>query len=232
MKIVVFTDTHANFPALQAMAREIKREGYDAAFHTGDAVGLGPWPVETIELLGEIPRLNLLTGNHDAWMCGGLPKGAAPWLEEHYAWLAGRVSRRHINAAAAWPYLMEHEFEGVRTAFVHYALSSCGRQVSLPISDQLTTDLDALLGRHSSLLVFHGHRHKASDVKGKVRYINPGALGCWHKPAARYAIVRFHKRKVSIRHKAIPYDQSELLDGFATRKVPNYKLILASYFTH
>ena len=68
MKIVVFTDTHANLPALKAMAREIKREGYDAAFHTGDAVGIGPWPAETIELLGEMPRLSLLTGNHDAWM--------------------------------------------------------------------------------------------------------------------------------------------------------------------
>ena len=230
MKIVVFTDTHANLPALKALAREIRREGYDAAFHTGDAVGLGPWPAETIELLGEIPRLSLLTGNHDAWMCGGLPGGAERWLEEHYAWLSGQVSRIHITAAAAWPYLTEHEFEGVRTAFVHYALSSCGRQVSLPISDHIPGDLDALLGKHSSLLVFHGHRHKASDLKGKVRYVNPGSLGCWHKPAARYAIVRFHKGKASIQPRAVPYDEAELLEGFAARKVPDYRRILSSYF--
>lgn len=231
MKIVVFTDVHGNLPALKAVAREIRREGYDAAFHTGDAVGIGPWPAETIELLGEIPRLNLLTGNHDAWMCGGLPKGAARWLADHYAWLSEQVSRRHMNAVAAWPYLTEHEFEGVRAAFVHYALNSCGRQVSLPISDHITRDLDALLGRHSSLLVFHGHRHKASDLKGEVRYVNPGSLGCWHKPAARYAIVRFHKGKAAIQHKAVPYDQAELLEGFASRKVPEHRRILASYFS-
>ena len=230
MKIVVFTDTHANLPALKAMAREIKREGYDAAFHTGDAVGIGPWPAETIELLGEIPRLNLLTGNHDAWMCGGLPKGSADWLEEHYAWMSDQITRKHINAAAAWPYLTEHEFEGVRAAFVHYALKPCGRQVSLPISDHITRDLDALLGRHSSLLVFHGHRHKASDIKGAVRYVNPGSLGCWHKPAARYAIVRFHKGKAAIQHKAVPYDQEALLKGYADRQMPGYQKILASYF--
>jgi len=230
MKIVVFTDTHANLPALKALAREIRREGYDAAFHTGDAVGIGPWPAETVELLGEIPRLTLLTGNHDAWMCAGPPKGSARWLEEHYAWMSDQVSRRHITAAAAWPYLTEHEFEGVRAAFVHYALKPCGRQVSLPISEHVTSDLDALLGRHSSLLVFHGHRHKASDLKGKVRYVNPGSLGCWHKPAARYAIVRFHKGKASIQHKAVPYDEAELLEGFAARKVPDHKRILSSYF--
>lgn len=248
MKIVVFTDTHANLPALRALAAEMRREGYDAAFHTGDAVGIGPWPAETIELMGEIPHLSLLTGNHDAWMCAGLPKGAAPWLKRHYEWLMGRVSRGHINAVSAWPYLTEHEFEGVRAAFVHYALKACGRQVSLPISEHITRDLDALLGRHllpdnadtlkpactarrtPSLLVFHGHRHKASDLRGKVRYVNPGSLGCWHKPAARYAVVRFHKGKTSIQHRVVPYDQTVLFEGYAARKVPDPELILSSYF--
>lgn len=230
MKIVVFTDTHANFPALRAFIREIKKEGYDAAFHTGDAVGLGPWPAETIELMEETPRLHLLAGNHEGWMCGGVPKGSARWLEEHYDWLKGQVARRHVNAAAAWPLLTEHEFAGVRSAFVHYALSACGTQVSLPISDRVAADLDALIGRHSSLLVFHGHRHKSSDVKGSVRYVNPGALGCWHKPAARYAIARFAKGKVSIQHKAVPYDWDELLKGFRDNKVPEAQRILGSYF--
>ena len=230
MKIVVFTDTHANLPALKALNRDIRREGYDAAFHTGDAVGIGPWPAETVEFLGEIPRLTLLAGNHDAWMCGGLPKGAAPWLEEHYAWLSARVSTRHLGAAAAWPCLTEHEFEGVRAAFVHYALSDCGKQVSLPISEHIASDLDALRGRHSSLMVFHGHRHKASDLKGKVRYVNPGSLGCWHKPAARYAVIRFHKGKAVIQHKAVPYDETALLKGFLDRKVPGARRILEAYF--
>lgn len=230
MKIIVFTDTHANLPALRAFTREIKREGYDAAFHTGDAVGLGPWPAETLDLLEEIPRLHLLAGNHDAWMCGGVPKGSARWLEDHYGWLAGQVSRRHITAASAWPFLSEHELAGVRAAFVHYALSACGTRVSLPISEQIAVDLDALIGRHSSLLVFHGHRHKPSDLKGKVRYINPGSLGCWHKPAARYAIASFHKGKVSIQHKAVPYDWDALVKGFAAKKVPDAARILGSYF--
>ena len=231
MKIVVFTDVHANLPALKAMAREIRREGYDAAFHTGDAVGLGPWPAETLEALAEIPRLHLIAGNHDAWMCGGVPKDAADWLKEHYAWLAKAVTRKHVNLAAAWPCLTEHDFEGVRAAFVHYALSAGGREVSSqPMSEPITSDLDALLGRHSSLLVFHGHRHKASDLKGKVRYVNPGSLGCWHKPAARYALVRFHKGKVTIQHKAVPYDEAAFLKGFTDRKMPGYQRILASYF--
>ena len=163
-------------------------------------------------------------------MCGGLPKGAAPWLAEHYEWLSAQVSSKHLSAAAAWPCLTEHEFEGVRAAFVHYALSDCGKQVSLPISEHIASDLDALLGRHSALMVFHGHRHKASDLKGKVRYINPGSLGCWHKPAARYAVIRFHKGKAAIQHKAVPYDEAALLKGFLDRKVPGARQLLEAYF--
>lgn len=228
MKIIIFTDTHANLPALRAAFRDIKREGYDAAFHTGDAVGLGPWPAETIELMEELPRLHLLAGNHDAWMCSGVPKGSARWLEEHYEWLKTRVTRRHL-AAAAWPLLSEHDFEGVRTAFAHYALDSGGR-LELAISGLVAGDLDAMAGRHNALLVFHGHRHKPSDLKGRVRYVNPGSLGCWHKPAARYIVARFHKGKVSIEHKTSPYDQGELLKGYADNKVPAARRILTSYF--
>lgn len=230
MKIALLTDAHANLPALRAAAAALRKEGYDAAFHTGDAVGLGPWPAEAVELLQGLPRLHLLAGNHEGWLCGGVARGSARWLEEHYDWVRARVPRSVVSAVAAWPLLTEHEFEGVKAAFVHYALSACGKEVSLPISDRVAADLDALAGRHSSLLVFHGHRHKPSDLKGQVRYVNPGALGCWHKPAARYAVARFSKGRVTIQHRAVPYDWDELLKGFRDNKVPDYQRILGSYF--
>lgn len=229
MKIIVLTDVHANLPALKAALADMRREGYDAAFHTGDAVGLGPWPAETVDLLGSVPRLALLAGNHDLWMCSGVPQGSARWLEDHYLWLRGQVLRRHRTAAAAWPLLTEHEFGGVRTAFAHYALDAGGR-LELEVTARVAADLDAMAGRHSSLLVFHGHRHKASDIKGRVRYINPGALGCWHKPAARYCVARFSGGRVTVQHKAVPYDWDELLKGYADRKVPDARRILGSYF--
>ena len=46
MKIAVLTDVHGNLPALQVALRAIRREGADAIFHTGDAIGIGPFPAE------------------------------------------------------------------------------------------------------------------------------------------------------------------------------------------
>jgi protein phosphatase len=51
MKIAVMTDVHANLPALAAALDAIRREGCEALFHTGDAIGIGPYPAECLDLL-------------------------------------------------------------------------------------------------------------------------------------------------------------------------------------
>jgi predicted phosphodiesterase len=42
MRIVVITDLHANLPALQALLQAIRTHDYDALYHTGDAIAIGP----------------------------------------------------------------------------------------------------------------------------------------------------------------------------------------------
>jgi predicted phosphodiesterase len=71
-KIAVMTDVHANLPALQAALSAIKREGYDLLVHTGDAIAIGPYPAEAVDLLLSIPDSILVMGNHDAWFADGL----------------------------------------------------------------------------------------------------------------------------------------------------------------
>ena len=82
MKVIVFSDVHANLPALEAMVKEIKHEGYDAAFHTGDSIGMGPFPSETLDALLNIPKIHPIMGNHDAWFINGLPKPRPAWLTD------------------------------------------------------------------------------------------------------------------------------------------------------
>jgi len=70
MKIVVIGDVHSNLPALEAVMKEIKENiKPDAIFFAGDAVGYGPWPGETIDILKENVDFGVL-GNHDAGIVG------------------------------------------------------------------------------------------------------------------------------------------------------------------
>lgn len=70
MRILVFSDIHANLNALEAVlnaAGEI-----DAAWCLGDLVGYGPDPNECIERIQSLPNLVCTLGNHDAAAIGKL----------------------------------------------------------------------------------------------------------------------------------------------------------------
>jgi len=73
MRIVVITDLHANLPALEAILEAIRQEKYEEIFHTGDAVGIGPYPAECLERLLNTPDFSFVMGNHDAWLVDGFP---------------------------------------------------------------------------------------------------------------------------------------------------------------
>lgn len=64
MKIALFSDIHANLPALQACLQDIEKRKPDAIYCLGDLVGYNIWPNEVI---GEIRRRGIPTiaGNYD-----------------------------------------------------------------------------------------------------------------------------------------------------------------------
>ncbi len=64
MKIILFSDIHANLPALQAFFADADRHQADAIYCLGDLVGYNIWPNEVI---GEIRkrRIPTIAGNYD-----------------------------------------------------------------------------------------------------------------------------------------------------------------------
>ena len=64
MKIALFSDIHANLPALEAFFEDIDQRDIDAIYCLGDLVGYNIWPNEVIE---EIRKRHIPTiaGNYD-----------------------------------------------------------------------------------------------------------------------------------------------------------------------
>ncbi len=64
MKIALFSDIHANLPALEAVLADIDRRGVDAVYCLGDLVGYNVWPNEVVRLIRQrgIPTI---AGNYD-----------------------------------------------------------------------------------------------------------------------------------------------------------------------
>ena len=233
-RIAVITDVHANLPALAAVLGSIRTEGCNAVFHTGDAIAIGPYPSECLELLLNTPTIRLLMGNHDAYFADGLPEPRPAWMSkgevEHQRWTHARLGSQLRSVIARWPYSLELEFEGVRTTFVHYGLAPSGRDFAPVAQNPTATDLDHMFEQHQSHLVFYGHHHPFSDTQGRARYVSPGSLGCHSAAVARYCLAEFHTGQYTIEHRGVVYDDSELLKAFEQRKVPERQFIDQAFF--
>jgi putative phosphoesterase len=64
MKIALFSDVHANLPALEAVLEDIDRQHVDAIYCLGDLVGYNVWPNEVIDLIRQ-RRIPTIAGNYD-----------------------------------------------------------------------------------------------------------------------------------------------------------------------
>ena len=71
MRILVMSDIHANYTALEAVLKDAGT--VDETWCLGDLVGYGPDPNAVLELVREIPRLTCILGNHDMAVIGKLP---------------------------------------------------------------------------------------------------------------------------------------------------------------
>lgn len=71
MQILVISDIHANYEALDAVLHDSAGQ-YEAVWCLGDLVGYGPKPNECVERVKSLPGLTCLVGNHDKAVLGDL----------------------------------------------------------------------------------------------------------------------------------------------------------------
>ena len=223
-RIAVFTDVHANLPALDAALREIDRLGADAIYHTGDVIGIGPYPAECISRLLLRNATNLLMGNHDAWFAFGLPDPSLPGMSdderEHQEWVHDQLAPSLKSVVGSWPYASSLRIEGVRLDFLHYPLNEAG---SFRSPQELTPDSAPVLFQlPTSSLVFFGHDHRPWNiVGGSTRFVGPGSLGCSPEAAARFALVDIAAGgEYTLHFHSVPYDPDPLFRALDERRVP------------
>jgi diadenosine tetraphosphatase ApaH/serine/threonine PP2A family protein phosphatase len=71
MRILVISDIHANYTALEAVLNDAG--AVDETWCLGDLVGYGPDPNAVVERIRDLPQLTCLSGNHDVAVIGKMP---------------------------------------------------------------------------------------------------------------------------------------------------------------
>lgn len=230
MRLAVITDVHGNLPALQAALAAVERSGVDLLVHTGDAVGIGPYPRECVELLNERSDTLCLMGNHDAWYAFGLPDPRPEWMGagewEHQQWTHAALGDDLRAVVAAWPYSLRLDCAAGPIDLLHFPRDANGDFLVPNMAPKSGEAADALFATDARF-VFYGHHHEAADWTGATtRYINPGALGCAPTPVARVAFLKVQSAtQWEIEISAIPYDAAGLYEEFDRRRVPEREFI-------
>ncbi|MDA8054934.1 MAG: metallophosphoesterase family protein, partial [Thermoplasmatales archaeon] len=120
MRVLIFSDIHANPYALRAL---LDQEKFDEAVFLGDVVDYGSKPVETLDMVKEISKY-VVTGNHD--YAAAFNKDCLCSQENHELSVYTRenitmkdLGKNEINFLRSLPTSLDIELEGTLFKSVH-----------------------------------------------------------------------------------------------------------------
>lgn len=228
MRVAIFSDTHGNAIALDAVLADIERVGgVDACWFVGDAVALGSDPVGTLERLEALPRLVAVRGNTDREVVGEPPDivGLAATdperarrvlaMRRNFDWTRGAVTAAgRLDWLVSLP--VEERVElpgGTRVLLVH---ASPGTDDGPGIRDeQGDEELGGMLAGVDADLVIVGHTHKPLDrMAAGVRAWNLGSVSIpfTTEKRAMWTLLEADERGYRLERQFARYDAREVLE--------------------
>lgn len=194
MKIALFSDIHANLPALEAFFEDLEKRRPDAVYCLGDLVGYNVWPNEVIREIRK-RRIPCIAGNYDYGVGRNLDDCGCAYKTETDKAL-GAESIAFTNRA-----ISDEERHYLRTLpghiHVEYKLNDDSMFLLMvhgsprKINEYLFEDRDEksllrMMETYYADIMFFGHTHKpyhkiiAYEKDGKPAYrhaINTGSIG-------------------------------------------------------
>lgn len=182
MRIAVLADIHGNLPALDAVLRDVDRQGVDLIVLNGD-IADGPMPAQTLERLAALgDRAVWVRGNSDRWLVDafdgnfvipGLDTSpSADWFE----WCAGKLDRAHRDLLDGLPLTVTLDVDGLGpVAFCHASARDDNEYIL--VDSPIRHFREAFADLRAQTVVV-GHTHMPFDrlADGR-RVINPGSVG-------------------------------------------------------
>ena len=224
MRYLLISDIHANYPALEAVAKQVEGKDFDLVINGGDSVVYGPFPNETIDWLRRHNALSIL-GNTDIKVLRllkgkKLKKPRKPDKRIMYTWTERCLTRKNKEYLKSTQKRIQLELEGHRIGIFHGSPADDNEHLftdTAPERFQLLTrhtDCDIVLVGHS-----HTPFHKYVD---KVHFINPGSVGRMFDgdPSASYAIMKLSPDKVQVSLYRCPYDIVPIIRALKKNHLP------------
>lgn len=182
MHIAVFSDIHGNLPALEAVLKDIDRQGTDAVYCLGDLVGYAAFPNEVTDRIRR-ERIPTIMGNYDDGVgfdrdeCGCAYREADERLrgQQSLEWTKARVTLDNKAFLRTLVPEIRMDIDGKRLLLVH---GSPRKMNEYLFEDRPISSFERLAASSNADVIVFGHTHKPYTKRiGDVWFVNVGSVG-------------------------------------------------------
>ncbi len=223
MKILLLSDIHGNYPALQAVNDRFSNTFFDTICNCGDSLVYGPFPNETLDWLEENKVCSIL-GNTDKKIIK-LLKGKSfkkPGKEEKrimYTWTAQQLTSKSKK------YLLSlkksYSIEATYPVLLFHGSPEHPNEFLFPNTPH--SRFKDLANSFPNSIVVSGHSHTPYYKHvATTHFINPGSVGRMFDsdPTASCAILNIVETAVSVEHFRIEYAIQETTTALKNAGLP------------
>ena len=196
MRLGIFSDIHANLPALEAVLADIAARHVDGVYCLGDLVGYAPFPNEVTERI-RLEQIPTIMGNYDDGVgfdrdeCGCAYREAEERRrgDQSLAWTKAHVTPDNKAFLRTLAHEIRFEADGRRVLLVHGSPRKINEYL---FEDRPLSSFQRLAASSNADVIVYGHTHKPyTKFVDDVLFVNVGSVG---KPKdgdrrACYAIV-------------------------------------------
>jgi putative phosphoesterase len=198
--VAVFSDVHANLPALETFEKAV-HDVADAYVCLGDIVDYGPWNDECVESVMSLPNVRIVAGNHDRLFLddSGLSR-EAPVVQDFYHASRGSFTRSDLlrdlpDEITLGPFRCRHTIRDERVF------------------------ADSVVAADADYLIGHTHWQYSIRRNGW-RVINPGSVGQNRERIDMVDFALYDTESDEVAFQRIPYDLSMFLAELKARRWP------------
>jgi putative phosphoesterase len=212
-RVAIFSDVHANLPALRAVLAEIDAAGIEAVYCGGDLVGYGPHPNEVCALIAE-RAIPTIYGNYDHAIardehdcgCAYITPHDRALGQESVEWTLANTDQASKDFMRELPFDLRFS---VGAAAVHLVHGSPRKVNEYLFEDKPASLYDRLARAEPDDVLVFGHTHKpwVHDFGG-VRFVNCGSVGKPKDgdPRGAFAVLTVAPDGVEVTIERVAYD--------------------------
>jgi len=196
MKILIISDIHANWHALQAV---LAKEGYDALVFLGDVVDFGPDPKNCVNFLIKSSKARFwgVRGDHDHALAFGTGSNCSEELKQISSisneWGECFLTGEEVGFLRRLPLDRDFSIDGIDFELAHGSDPYSCVFYYMAGDDEPDTGLpQCCRDGEKRKFILTGHSHKPFVKKmGNITVLNPGSVGQPrdHDPRASYGVI-------------------------------------------